>query len=410
MGELRSCGLLRHREARTLWVASAFASAGMWLLQIATALFVLSVADASTLAVVQLCGALPGLFATPLAGWVADRLPVRRVCLACQGVQVLAAIGMGVSALHGDLVSMALLFAVQSAAMAFWAPTRQQWLYAVVEPDLRQRANAALGSLNGAMVIVGALGAGVASALSASGGVFAAASLFGLCCAALVLLREPGPALSSEDVRLRSTGHGFLSGLVAGFAAARHYPLARSVIWIGIAWGFIGGGYTVMVSARLLEDLRGPAMAVSWAFVLDGTAVLVATMMAGRLAPHRRLTVWGAAYVVQGLAWTAFFLVPDLATALVILAVMRFAGGFIVGLDTTILLETVPEGLRGRVMALHITTYNTMARLSLAALGLLLGAVSLQVLGTVAGIAAALGGALWWAFARSLRTEDSDRD
>lgn len=59
--------------------------------------------------------------------------------------------------------------------------------------------------------------------------------------------------------------------------AVRHYRRARSVVWIGIAWGLIGV-----------------------VFAADGLSVLVATVLAARVKRH--IPVYAAAYVVQGVA------------------------------------------------------------------------------------------------------------
>jgi hypothetical protein len=195
--------------------------------------------------------------------------------------------------------------------------------------------------------------------------------------------------------RLRS----FAAGLREGFGAARHYPLARSVIWIGIAWGFIGGGYSVMLSGHVIEDLGGDGATVAAVFVCDGLAVLAGTVFAGRLRRSAHLPVWAACYVAQGVAWAGFFVAPGLAGAVACIAVMRLAGGFVIALDTTILLETVPAALRGRVASVHVTTYSATARLSLAVLGAALSWVSLSVLGAAAGLLAASLGVVWWWFA-----------
>jgi MFS family permease len=382
----------------------------MWMLHIAVALHVLSLADTAALAAVQLSGALPALLLMPVAGFAADRLPVRRLALASTVVQAFAVVGMAAAARMGDLVALAGLFAVQGAAMAFWGPSRQQWLYGVVDPALRQRANAAIGSLNGAMIVVGAVGAGAVALWSPTVAIGAAAALFGLGAVPLLRVRAPEPVASATTVRggLGARLRGFAAGMRDGFTAAGRFPLARSVIWIGIAWGFIGGGYVVMVNGHVVENLGGDAAAVAVVFACDGLAVLAGTVVAGRLPRSAHLPVWATSYVAQGLLWAAFFLAPNLATAVACVVVMRLAGGCIIGLDATILLETVPREYRGRITSVHMATYGAAARLSLAALGAALAVVSLIWLGAAAGLLSALFGVVWW-FASGRRSRGGGR-
>jgi hypothetical protein len=80
-----------------------------------------------------------------------------------------------------------------------------------------------------------------------------------------------------------------------------------------------------------------------------------------------------------------------------LLAVMRTASGVIIALDTTILLATVPERLRGRITSLHMTTYGAASRVALAAFAGLLAVTGVRTVGVVAGAASVIVGFAWWA-------------
>ncbi|MFG3340391.1 MFS transporter [Glycomyces sp. NPDC048151] len=385
-----------NRDVRRLWSAAACLSAAFWMLQISVALHVLDAAGTAALAAVQLAGVLPALLLTPVAGLAADRARLRPLLLWTVAAQAVAVAGMAVGASAGNLVVLAGCYAAQSIAMAFWPAARQQWLYGLVAPEERQQANAAFGSLGGIMTIVGAIGAGLVSAWSPVAAIGGAAAL--IACGAVVLsqVRATGPAAAPDGERVGARLRSFATGLREGFGATRRYPLARSVIWIGIAWGFIGGGYTVMLSGHVVDGLGGDAATVALVFACDGVAVLAGTVIASRLPRSTHLPVWAACYAAQGLAWAGFFAAPGLAGALTCLVAMRLASGCVIALDTTILLDTVPAELRGRVTSIHVTTYNATARLSLAALGTALGWFSLSALGIAAGLLATATGFAWW--------------
>lgn len=395
-----SRGLLGDRDVRPLWAAAACLSAAFWMLQISVALHILAVAGTAALAAVQLAGVLPALLLTPVAGLAADRMRLRPLLLWTVAAQAAAVTGMAAAASTANLIALATCYAAQSFAMAFWPAARQQWLYGLIEPAQRQRANAAFGSLGGIMTIVGAIAAGLVSARSPVAAIGGAAAL--LACSAILLarIRETAPVkASATNERVTSRLRSFGLGLREGFGATRRHPLARSVIWIGIAWGFIGGGYTVMLSGHVVDGLGGDAVTVAAVFVCDGLAVLAGTFLAARLPRPAHLPIWAVSYMAQGLAWAGFFAAPGLASALACLALMRLASGLIIALDTTILLETVPAELRGRVTSIHVTTYNATARLSLAALGAALGWFTLTALGVTAGLLATATGATWWLLA-----------
>ncbi|MEU5155904.1 MFS transporter [Glycomyces sp. NPDC021274] len=388
------------RDVRLLWTATACLSGAFWMLQISVALHVLAVAGTAALAAVQLAGVLPALLLTPVAGLAADRMRLRPLLLWAVTAQTAAVAAMAVAAAAGSIAALAACYAAQSFAMAFWPAARQQWLYGLVAPESRQRANAAFGSIGGIMTIVGAIAAGLVSAWSPVAAIGGSAALMAGGAVLMAGVRETAPVkAAATSERLHTRVRAFAAGLREGFGATRRYPLARSVIWIGIAWGFIGGGYSVMLSGHVVEGLGGDAATVAAVFVCDGLAVLAGTVLAGRLRRSAHLPIWAFCYAVQGLAWAGFFAAPGLAGAVSCLAVMRLASGIIIALDTTILLETVPAEFRGRVTSIHVTTYSATARLSLAVLGAALGWAALTTLGITAGLLATATGIAWWLFA-----------
>lgn len=192
---------------------------------------------------------------------------------------------------------------------------------------------------------------------------------------------------------------GFGRSIIEGFAAVRRYPLAASVIVVGIAWGLIGGGYNVLVGlygARLLRG--GGGLAVGLLYVADGVGVGVGSFLATRLpAGHQR--GWYAlalAHGLQGALWAVFALSHNLVQAIPALLLMRVASGVIIALDTTLLLATVPDRLHGRIYALHTTTYGAVMSASLAITGALLLSVSPRIVTLGAGGASIVVDAIWW--------------
>jgi predicted MFS family arabinose efflux permease len=382
--------VLRHRAVRQLWTASAATAVVVWISQIAVTVTVLRDHSVATLALVGLIGSLPSLIVMPIAGTLADRYDVRRLALTVVTAQVVCLTVLGLIGTTA-LVPLTILYALHGALAAFWPPARQQWLYGVVPPNQRHPANSAIGSINGIMTLVGAALGGLLSAWDPRAAILVAAVLqIGTL---IMLAATPAPPRYPAAAPARFT---LTAGLRDGIRAARDLPLARSVIWIGIAWGLIGGGYNVLLAGRITEDLGGSAVVLGLVYVADGVSVIVATLAAGRIPRRLHLPVYAAGYVVQGVAWAVTFAVPSLAPMLAALVVMRLASGVIIALDTTILLDTVPDDLRGRISSLHMTTYNAVARISLAGLGAVLAVTSLSSVGVAAGVASAVFGACWW--------------
>jgi hypothetical protein len=243
------------------------------------------------------------------------------------------------------------------------------------------------------MTVAGAALGVALSAWSTSAALSAAA---GLQLAATVLLLVLARPAFRQGARADGARRSLHADLAEGFTALRVLPLARSVIWIGISWGLIGGAYSVLLSAYVTDGLHGGGLLLGVFYVVDGAAVILGSVVAVRLRRGSHLAAYALAYVLQGAAWGAMFLGGQPAWGAALLAVMRTASGVIIALDTTILLATVPERLRGRITSLHMTTYGAASKVALAIFAGLLAVTGVRTVGIVAGAASVIAGAAWW--------------
>lgn len=378
-----------------LWTAGALSSGSTWVMQISLFIQVLRDSSPAVLAAVELIGTVPALAFMMVAGTLADRFDVRRLAVGSMVAQGVCVLGMALFLDHGIWITAA-FYGLQGLGNTLWPPARQQWLYGVVAPESRPAANARLGSVSGTMTVVGASLGGALAGWSPAGAMAVACALQVLAVVPLLAqVRRPmpyaEPAAKASPVR-----EPLLKELTAGLRVLRDLPLARSVVWIGIAWGCIGGAYDVLLAAYATGRLGGGGAVLGALYVADGVAVILGTVLAARIAVRRHLAAYTAAYVFQGLAWAAFFLAGHPVAAVALLAVMRLASGVIIALDTTVLLATVPAAVRGRVSSLHMTTYGAMARVSLALFAALLTVSDVRTVGVCTGAASVVLGTLWW--------------
>jgi hypothetical protein len=382
-----------------LWLASALTSGSTWVMQVTVFVHVLQHSTTAALAGVELVGTLPSLIFMPFAGAIADRADPRVLAVVSTTAQAASVAALALVVDKG-LGLVAATYGAQGLAATLWAPARQRWLYRSLPERRWPAANAALGSVAGVTTVAGAALGGVLSTWSTTGALAVAASLqlaALAALAALAVLTAGGKA--PEEHASPGPGTTLWAELREGLREAGRLPLARSVIWIGVAWGFIGGAYDVLLAGDATTVLHGGGLTLGALYVVDGVAVMLGAVLVARIASRRHLGAYALAYIVQGAAWGALFLATSLAPAAALLALMRVASGVIIGLDTTILLAAVPARLRGRVLALHMTSYGAVARLSLAVFGGLLAVVDLRTIGVAAGCASALVGVIWWVLA-----------
>jgi MFS family permease len=381
--------LLRYPQVRKLWAAALARSLAAWIAQIALIVGVLQHHAGSSLAWVLLASAIPALLAGLAAGGVVDRHDPRRVAQAAAtaGILLLAGTGFGLAhSLAAGTVCYALFLLVGQLS----GPASIRVLYASLSRDQRTAGNAAIGAVSGISTVVGAAIGGLGVATMGVVDCFVlAAAIQAVAAGALLLL---SPAATHDESQL-----DFRRSIVEGLTAVRGYPLAASIILIGIAWGLIGGGYDVLIGLYGTRILRsGGGMAVGLLYAADGIGVLAGTLVAPRL-PRRHQRGWYAlAYGLQGCLWALFALCGDLGQAIPALLLMRVASGVIIALDTTLLLATVPDRIHGRICALHAMTYGAVGQVSLAVTGALLLSVSPRVVTLAAGVASITTGVIWW--------------
>jgi MFS family permease len=399
-------GVLGDSQVRKLWAATLAQSLAVWIAQIALIVGVLEHHDGSSLAWVMLASSLPALLAGLAAGTIVDRHDPRRVAQAAATAGVVLLVGSGFGLAH-SLGAGTACYALFLVVRGLSGPASIRVLYATVPPGQRTAGNAAIASVSGISTIAGAAIGGVGVAALGVVDCFAlAAGIQGAAAVAFLLLAPPGKAPQASEARL-----GFRRSLVEGVTAVRGYPLAASIILIGIAWGLIGGGYDVLIGLYGTHVLRGGGgVALGVLYAADGIGVLAGTILAPRLPRRHVRRSYALAYGLQGALWAIFALGHNLLQAVPALLLMRVASGVIIALDTTLLLATVPERLHGRLYAVHSTTYGTVGQVSLAITGILLESASPRTVTVAAGMASIAAGAVWWLAIRGVSGADTEPD
>jgi MFS family permease len=384
--------VLAHPEVRKLCAATLMGSLAVWIAQVALIVAVLEHHAGSSLAWVLLASTAPALLVGFAGGAVVDRHDPRRVARLAGLASVGLLVAVGFVLVHSLAVGT-IAYAAFLSLGRLSGPATVRLLYAALPTEQRAAGNAALGTVSGITTVVGAaiggLGVGALGVVPA----FVIAGAIQAVAAGALWTLDPVPQ-ASKPVEDRPR---FGRSIVEGFTAVRRYPLAASVIVVGIAWGLIGGGYDVLIGLYGTRLLRGGGgLAVGLLYVADGVGVLLGSFLAPRLPAGHQRRWYALAYGLQGALWAVFALSHDLVQAIPALLLMRMASGMIIALDTTLLLATVPDRLHGRIYALHTTTYGAVMRASLAITGALLLSVSPRTVTLGAGGASMVVGAIWW--------------
>jgi MFS family permease len=265
-------------------VSALFARTAATMQLVVVVLFVLARFHSPALAgVTVMMASLPGLFVSPLAGALLDRvarIPLMALDYSIGGSGLVVLCGL---ALAGALPRWALLVTVGAAALSTpLSSTGMRALFPTLVPRvLWDRANAID---SGGYVVAAVMGPGLAGLSVALLG-----STVGLLVPAGLLM---GAALLLTGVRLPATPRTDRTPILTDAARAvgyvwRHPTLRMLAVTISImnlSWGAENVGLPVLV----LHRLHGGATTVGLLFAISGVSGIVAALVVGRIGSEGR--------------------------------------------------------------------------------------------------------------------------
>lgn len=273
--------LLRQREFRIFWTGETINGAGSTMATIAMPLLAIKVLHVGTFMVGLLtaCAYLPWLLVSLPAGALIDRLPSRKVMLACDVVASALYASVAIAAWLGILgfgyvLAVACLAGTANVLFATGYLVQLPTLVPasrLIEGNVRLQASVSISQLSGpglSGLVVQALGA--ASALMVN----AASFLVSATC--LLRLRSP------DRVPARATA-GIWQHISGGIRfVGRDQYLRRIAAWAALS-NFGYGGYEALVVLFLVRFMHLNSFAVGLLVTITGGGAVVGAMAANRI-------------------------------------------------------------------------------------------------------------------------------
>ncbi len=314
-----------------------------------------------------------------LGGWIIDRLPRRTTVLGTDAGRALLLLGLA-AALHRPppLLALVLLVIAYGVLTALFRPAIIAYVPEVVERERLAAANSMLAlSAQAALVLGPALGAGLVGLGSATTALRLDALSFLLAAASVLPLPGRSPA-SSTSSRLAQALEGFRT--------------VRRVSWVGgtilvcslANLGIIGAERLALPKAA--EQHFGQLGGYGAVLVALGVGAAVAALLTARSSRHRDpgRTAYGGVLIFS-LATAAFGLVRGIVPAMVVGFAFGFGQQVFELLWTTGLQRNVPDRLLGRISAVDQFGSYLFLPVSFAFGGLLVQAVSPELMLVGAG-------------------------
>lgn len=380
----RMLRVLRVSGFRTLLLGQSVNAVGNWVAIIAIWGFAAFRFDAGAgdLALLFVALSVPGALFGPLLGVPIDRLGPRRTLLLANGLGFLDALALTQAESYEAVIVLALplglIEALASASLDALPPRL------VDDADLVS-ANALLGGAQDLAIVVGPVAAAAVNLRWGLAGAFvadAATYLVGM--AAAWPLR-----VESVATGVRSTW----SELLEGLSLVRRTPGLRWTLGVTattfLLWGLFG-----VLEPLYVRDVLGESDTVfALLQTVFGVGLVGAGLALARIGDRVARPRWVAVATIASGATAALYL----GTSSLPIA---FLGVFLWGVDVafffvpakTLLQRYAPASAHGRVLSLN-QTLEPMAGLGMAPIAaVLVGALGIQLLGVVGGVAAAVAG------------------
>lgn len=294
----------------------------------------------------------PNLVFGPISGAIADRYSRRRVLMITAGVKGLIAVGLWLLALQPDVFiwGVMALVALAGVTSAFELPSQQ-----ALAVDVVGRRNAANGvaMLSVAMRAVGAAGALIGGVLIVSLGVGSVFFLCGLAFAAggLAVSRVIVDQPTASIERAGQGAIGLIRSTFGGIRLMLGIPIVATLLMFAMVVEVLGFTYqTVMPS--LAEDVLGVgAVGLGALTAMAAIGGLAGSVLITLLSDFGRKGVIAIGIIIlYGFGLIALGVSELFPLSLLIVAAVGIMASSFDALQWTMLMENVPDDMRGRAM------------------------------------------------------------
>ena len=383
---------LAHRNFRLFLIGQGTSQIGNWIQLVATSWLVYRLSGSTVmLGLSAFALQIPLLLITPFAGVLIDRLDVRRVLYATNGLAMLQSLCMLGLIYTGQIEAWHLVCGnlVLGIGNAFDAPARQA-LISKLLPHRQELTNAiALNAtvMNGARFI----GPMVGGLITAGFGEIWSFVLNSVMRVAVLLALQA--TTITAHVR-RQTSSGLLRQLMAGLTYAYGFFPSRCALLLLAVSSFCLHSYSALLPWFARERFHGDSQTLGWLYSAAGLgAVCGMVYLASRSSIRGLFQVMGWSAGVSSVALVLFAMTPVLWLALPLIFISALGMMLTAASTNTVLQSIVPDELRGRVAALYVMSFLGMSPMGALFTGWLaqgIGSPQALALSAVLGLSASL--------------------
>jgi MFS family permease len=382
--------LKQNKSFRHLFYALSISTLGDWFYSVALMGLVYKMTDSSLmLSLIMLASALPRLLLSPFVGVFIDRYDQKKTMVVADIVR-----GVLIFVLIPFSTNITMLFVItvlNSIASIFFMPARQAVLPSLVEKKNLIIANSLSNVVYGLMGIIGASLGGALTALISHSVSFSINAMSFLICAVIVFFTHI-PFIEKK----RGESYGYQ--VKEGYLFILRNRLIFALVIVGLSWGIVAGAYQVLIIMYATDVFKAGDIGIGLLYATAGFGTLLGSWIVAKYYStniKKMKKVFGWAYLIQGLFFIFFVLTEKLWLGMVMLFVMRAAGGLITPIDSTLLQTYTPKEMVGRVFTFHTASYSSFMQVSTFLTGILLSSFSLLHVGLLFGVLCVIVSVYW---------------
>jgi MFS family permease len=345
---------LASRDYTLLFVNSVFAAGANWALLLARGWLVFEITGSSAaVGVVTFAGMAPFVFASPIAGALADRMDRRLLSIWAAYISLFGTVGLAIVTIAGvvEVWQVVIFSLLGGIARAVQQPSANSMIPNLVPPEHLLNAIALQGiSVHGTRVIGPLLGGVILAELGAGPVFLLSAILMAAGTVALWMIRyRPTPRAAGSSLTA-----GIFGDIAEGMAYIGRDPRLALVITLVVLHCALTMAFDSMMPG-LSADVGGGPRTYSAILMGLGAGAVVGTVMVSRIrnsaAQGRAMLITGAG---SGVAMVVMGLSSGPVGAVLGAALAGATQASYMSLSQAFVQEITPDRIRGRVIATFI--------------------------------------------------------
>ncbi len=349
--------LRRNKDFRQLWLGQVVSQLGDWFNTIALYSIVLNLTGSGrAVGLVLVARFLPTVVVGPLSGVIADRFSRRTIMIVSDGLRAVVVLGFLFIRRPDQVWLVYVLTVLQLVCSSFFEPARTAAIPSIVSDRELVAANAISSATWSAMLTLGAAIGGAITGAFGTDAAFVIDSASYIASALLIAsVRLPPRPIRVKSKLTISKALG-IADTIDGARYVVRRPRVLALLLVKPAWG-LGGGILALLAVfgeRIFPVAGSGATGIGVLYAARGIGTAIGPFAMRRFAGETVKSMQkgiGVSFIIGGIFYIAFGVATNFTLALVMLLIAH-AGGSIVWVNSTVLLQKVVEdNFRGRVFA-----------------------------------------------------------